>query len=70
MFVHKREVEEAISKMPEVAKAQMVLTLSGHKDVITFRVELKDEVVNEDAFRQAFVQACFKLAVSVNNRGA
>jgi len=64
MFVHKREIEEAISKMPEIAKAQMVVTLSGHKDMITFRVELASEGINEETFRNSFTKTCqdiFKL---------
>ncbi len=58
MFVHKREIEEAISKIPEVSKAQMVATLREHRDVITFKVELTNESVDEQVFRKAFTQSC------------
>lgn len=64
MFVHKREVEEAISGLPEISKAQIVVALAGHKDVITFRVELAAKDVDEQAFRQSFAKRCqdvFKL---------
>ena len=58
MFVHKREVEEAISKMTEVSRAQMVVTLHGHTDMITFKVELAEETVDEPAFCQSLTKRC------------
>ena len=64
MFVHRAEIEEAVSKTPEVSKAQLVATLAGHRDVITFRVELTGESADEQALRRAFTQRCrevFKL---------
>ncbi|MFC1847996.1 phenylacetate--CoA ligase family protein [Chloroflexota bacterium] len=51
LFIHKGEVQELISKIPEIARVQAVITLSGHKDVIKFRLELKPESsIDEPAF--------------------
>jgi phenylacetate-CoA ligase len=64
MFVHKREVEETLAKMPEIAKAQMVVSLSGHKDIVTFRIELPNEGLDKRAFCDSFTKTCqdvFKL---------
>jgi len=64
MFVHRGEIEEAISKISEVSKAQMVAKLREHRDEITFNVELTSESVDKQAFRQAFTHRCqevFKL---------
>lgn len=58
MFIHRREIHEAISKMPEVSKAQIVVTLRGHRDVMTARVELTGEGVDQNAFCQAFAKTC------------
>ena len=75
MFVHKREVEETIAKMKEVSKAQMVITLSGHKDFITWRVEPSTEISDQQVFQQAFIKTCqqvFKLrpdAIEIVPRG-
>lgn len=38
MFVHPRQVEEALATFPEVARFQMVVTHRDHDDVLTVRV--------------------------------
>jgi len=42
MFVHGREVAEAMSRFPTISRYQMVVTLDGHRDHVTLRVELLD----------------------------
>lgn len=39
MFVHMRELDEAMGQFPEVSKYQMVLRLDDHRDRITLNVE-------------------------------
>jgi len=40
MFVHLRELEEAMASFPEVSGYQMVVDLEGHKDRITLKLEV------------------------------
>jgi phenylacetate-CoA ligase len=47
MFIHSRELDEAMSFIPEVSKYQMVLSLTGHKDLITLRLEVSGEPISE-----------------------
>lgn len=61
IFVHRREVEEAVSKMPVVSKAQVVVTLAGHKDVLTVRVELAKEDIDRQAFSELFTKTCHEV---------
>ncbi|HEX75698.1 MAG TPA: phenylacetate--CoA ligase [Dehalococcoidia bacterium] len=44
MFIHARELDEAMSTFAEVSKYQMVLSLSGHKDTIGLKLEAKQSV--------------------------
>lgn len=39
MFVHRRELEEAMSGFPGITNYQMVLGLQGHRDRITLKIE-------------------------------
>lgn len=43
-FVHPWQVDEVISRYPEVFKYQVVITREDHKDVMTFLVELKKDI--------------------------
>ena len=66
MFIHLRELDEAMSKFPEISKYQMALSLSGHKDVITLRLEPKEPGVDEEPLSQAVIKSCkeaFRLTV-------
>ena len=63
MFVHRRELDEAMSKFPEVSKYQMVLRLEGHRDRITLNVEAEPGV-DQQALAEAINKRCqevFKL---------
>lgn len=63
MFVHRRELDEAMSKFPEVSKYQMVLRLEGHRDRITLNVEAQTGV-DRQALAEAINRRCqevFKL---------
>jgi len=68
MFAHKRELEEAIAKMKEISKAQMMITLSGHIDFVTWIVEPAAQITEQQAFQQSFTKTCqqvFKLKPDV-----
>lgn len=43
MFVHVRELDEAMSKVPQISKYQMILRLEEHRDRITLNVEAEPE---------------------------
>ena len=63
MFVHLRELDEAMSKFPEVSKYQMVLRLEEHRDRITLNLEVEPGV-DRQALSEAVNKRCqdvFKL---------
>jgi len=43
-FVHPWQADEVISRYPEVFKYQVVITRENHNDIMTFVVELKEEI--------------------------
>jgi len=63
MFVHQKELDEAMSKFPEVSKYQMVLRLEDHRDRITLNLEAEPGV-DRQALSEAINKRCqdvFKL---------
>jgi len=44
MFIHPRQVDEAVAKVAGVRRHQVVVTRKDHQDVLTFRVELAEGV--------------------------
>ena len=50
-FVHPWQADEVISRYPEVFKYQVVITRENHKDIMTFVVELKEDVSQPDIIR-------------------
>lgn len=63
MFVHLRELNEAVSAFPEIANYQMVLALDGHKDRTILRIEVPAGA-DRNALSQAVNKRCqdvFKL---------
>ncbi len=43
-FIHPWQVDEIVSQYPEIFKYQVVITRHGHKDIMTFVIELKQGV--------------------------
>ncbi|MFC1944419.1 phenylacetate--CoA ligase family protein [Chloroflexota bacterium] len=65
MFVHLRELDEAISKFPEITKSQMVLRLEDKRDRITLCLEV-GEGADKAALTEAVTRTCkdvFKLTM-------
>ena len=63
MFVHQRELDEAMSQFSEVSKYQMVLQLEGHRDRITLKLEVEPHI-DRQAISEAINKRCqdiFKL---------
>ena len=52
LFVHPGQVDEVASKHPQIAKYQVVLTRREHKDEMTFRIELKEEISEPERFKE------------------
>ena len=44
LFIHPGQVDEIASRHPQVERYQVVVTRKEHKDEMTFRMELKEEV--------------------------
>ena len=64
-FVHLKELDEAISKFPEITKSQMVLRLEDNRDRITLNLEV-GEGVDQAALSGAVKKTCqdvFKLTM-------
>ncbi len=63
MFVHLRELDEAMSKFQNISKYQLVLKLEGHKDQVQLNVEA-DDVPDKNQFAEQISARCqdvFKL---------
>jgi phenylacetate-CoA ligase len=63
MFVHQKELAEAMSTFPQILKYQMILTLDGHKDRIVLRIEVPSGI-DREALTPAVNKRCqdvFKL---------
>jgi len=63
MFVHQKELAEAVSAFPQILKYQMLLTLDGHKDHILLRIEVPSGI-DREALTPAVNKRCqdvFKL---------
>ena len=43
-FVHPWQTDEVISRYPEVYRYQVLITREKHKDIMTFLLELKEEI--------------------------
>ena len=50
-FIHPWQADEVISQHPEVFKYQVVITRENHKDVMTFVVELKEEILRPEVLQ-------------------
>ncbi len=50
-FIHHWQTDEVVARYPEVFKYQVVVTRQNHTDVMTFVVELSQEVENLEAFK-------------------
>jgi len=50
-FIHPWQTDEVIVRYPEIFKYQVVITRENHKDVMTFVVELKEEVSRPEILR-------------------
>ena len=51
LFVHPGQADEVVSKHSQIAKYQVVITRKEHKDEMTFRIELKEEVPEPEKLR-------------------
>ena len=50
-FIHPWQADEVISRYPEVFKYQVVITRENHRDIMTFLVELKEEISRPEILR-------------------
>ena len=52
LFVHPGQADEVVSKHPQIAKYQVVVTRKQDKDEMTFRIELKEEVPDAEKLKE------------------
>jgi phenylacetate-CoA ligase len=52
LFVHPGQVDEVVLKHPWIAKYQVVVTRKQDKDEMTFRIELKEEVLEAEKLKE------------------
>jgi phenylacetate-CoA ligase len=52
LFIHPGQVDEVASKHPEMAKYQVWVTRSEHKDEMTFRIELKEQISQPEKLKE------------------
>jgi phenylacetate-CoA ligase len=52
LFVHPGQVNEVASKHAQIGNYQVVITRKGYKDVMTFRIELKEGVSQPEKLRE------------------
>ena len=50
-FIHPWQTDEVVSRFPEVYKYQVVITREDHQDMMTFQVELRGEVPNQEIIK-------------------
>ncbi len=56
-FIHPWQTDEIVSKFPEIDKYQVVITRVGYMDRMTFKVELREDSVNQDILRAKLERA-------------
>jgi len=52
LFIHPGQVDEVASRYPQIAKVQVVVTRRDQKDEMTFRIELKEEVLQPEKLKE------------------
>jgi phenylacetate-CoA ligase len=52
LFVHPEQVNEVASKHAQIGNYQVVITRKEHKDEMTFRIELKEEVSQPERLKE------------------
>jgi len=52
LFVHPGQADEVVSKHPQLGKYQVIVTRKEHKDEMTFRIELKEEVPQPEKLKE------------------
>ena len=52
LFVHPGQVNEVVSKHSQIGNYQVVITRKEHKDEMTFRIELKEEIPQPEKLKE------------------
>jgi phenylacetate-CoA ligase len=53
LFIHPRQVDEVASRYPVIDRVQVVVTREENKDVMTFRIELEENVSRIEPLKEA-----------------
>jgi len=57
LFVHPGQVDEVASRYPQIAKYQMLIKRKEDKDEMTFRIELKEDILQAQKLEQEIGQS-------------
>jgi phenylacetate-CoA ligase len=57
LFVHPGQADEVVSKFPWIARYQVVVTRTEHKDEMTFKIEPKEEISQPETFKEEVERA-------------
>jgi len=52
LFIHPGQADEVVSKHPQIEKYQVLVTRKEHKDEMTFRIELREEVSQPEKLKE------------------
>jgi len=61
MFVHPEQVAQLEKRVPEILAAQLVISRTGHEDVMTIRALLGTEALPSDALREKIAETAREL---------
>ena len=56
MFVHPKELDEAMTKFPQIATYQAVVSRTGHRDEVTLSVESDEEIIDKQELGDAILE--------------
>ena len=57
LFIHPGQADEVVAKHPQISRYQVVITQKEHKDEMTFRVELQEEVLQPEKLKSQMEQS-------------
>jgi len=56
MFLHPKQIDEALSYFPQVERYQAVIERVGHRDEVLYRIALKEEVENKEELKESIAR--------------
>jgi len=57
MFVYPHQADQVVARFPEIARYQVIVTRRGHRDQMTFRLEVEETVENREKLKRELREA-------------